>query len=61
MFSIIKQNDNVSPYIIEYIADTPEDIKKLPTTIANPGSTCLVASDSSVYILNNKREWVKLG
>ena len=61
MISIIKQNDNISPYIIEYIADTPDDIKRLSTTIANPGSTCLVASDSSVYILNNQRKWVKLG
>lgn len=61
MYSIIKQSDNISPYVIEYVADTEADVKNLPTKGANPGSTCIVADTASVYILNNAREWVKLG
>lgn len=61
--SVIKSSDNISPYIVEYLVDTEADIDQLPTDgrQAWPGSTCLVAENSSVYILNNKNEWVKLG
>ena len=59
MFALVKNQDNTQPYVAELIADTPDDIAKLPTHY-NPGSTVIVASDSSVYILNTQHEWVKL-
>lgn len=60
MISIIKQNDNISAYVTEFVADTEADIEKLPTHAVAPGSTCIVAETSNVYILNTKHEWVKL-
>lgn len=59
MINIIKQNDNIASYIVEYIADTEEDIKDLPKN-SFPGSTCIVAETGNVYILNSKKEWIKL-
>jgi hypothetical protein len=59
MTSIIKQNDKTSTYVVQYIADTEEDVKDLPTNVY-PGSTCIVASSANVYIFNNNKEWVKL-
>lgn len=62
MFSILKQSDNISPYIIEYVADTEADIASLPTDgRAKPGSVCIVTENSTVYMLNNQNAWVKLG
>ena len=61
MFSIIKQSDNISPYVIEFVADTEADVEQLPTISAFPGSTCIVTENASVYILNNEKNWVKLG
>jgi len=62
MISILKQSDNISPYIIEYVADTEADINLLPTDgkAAKPGSVCIVTGNSTVYMLNNLNTWVKL-
>lgn len=60
MYSVIKQNDNISAYVTEFIVDTEADIATLPTKDVFPGSTCIVAETSNVYILNSKKEWVKL-
>lgn len=60
MYNVIKQNDNISAYVTEFVADTVNDIQTLPTDVY-PGSTCIVASDASVYILNASRQWIKLG
>lgn len=42
-----------------YMCDTPSDIGNLPTTVS-PGSTCLVLSNSAVYILNSTGEWKEI-
>lgn len=59
MYSVIKQNDNISAYVTEYVADTDADISSLPTTVY-PGSVCIITSTSNVYMLNNNKEWVLL-
>mgnify|MGYP001625504080 CR=1 FL=1 len=59
MYNIIKQNDNISAYVTEFVADSADDIQDLPQNVY-PGSTCTVTETSDVYMLNNKREWVKL-
>ena len=61
-YTVIKQSDNISPYIVEYIVDTEADIASLPTDgkQAWPRSSCLVANTTKVYVLNNSNQWVKL-
>ena len=44
--------------IHQYLIDTEEDIKHLPSE--EIGSSAIVADTSDVFILNNKKEWVKL-
>lgn len=63
MISMYKQNDNISAYVSDFVCDTEADITSLPTkpNKVYPGSTCLVASTSEVYVLNASYEWVKLG
>ena len=61
-YTVIKQSDNISPYIVEYIVDTEADIASLPTDgkQAWPGSSCLVANTSNVYVLHNSTQWLQL-
>lgn len=59
MFSATKTGDKQAPYVVELVADSDDDIADLPTYYA-PGSTCIVVSSSSVYILNNDNEWKML-
>ena len=33
MFRIYKQNDNIQPYVTEYVADTIADVNELPTDV----------------------------
>ncbi|MBO7079698.1 MAG: hypothetical protein J6W64_07825 [Bacilli bacterium] len=63
MYSIYKKNDNISAYVSEFVCDTVADIATLPTDKRSvyPGSTCLVAATSEVYVLNASFQWVKLG
>ena len=62
MINVIKQNEHVSVYVTEFVADTEDDIKDLPTDPKEvyPGSTCIVVATSNVYMLNNNKEWIKL-
>lgn len=60
MFKVTKQNDNTMTYVTELIADTEADVSTIPTTDMAPGSTCIVAASSNVYILNTNKEWVQL-
>lgn len=60
MVNIMKQNNAVQANINEYVADTPDDIKDLPTKKIQPGSICIVVSTSQVYMLNGEKEWVEL-
>ena len=55
MYRLYKQNDDISAYVCEFVADSAEDIKNLPKT-AYPGSTCLITSTSDVYILNAQKQ-----
>lgn len=59
MYRIMKQNDDVSAYVMEFVADTPDDIKDLPS-YAYPGSVCIVTSNSAVYMLNASKIWVEI-
>lgn len=43
----------------EFVCDESSDISQLPVDLV-PGSLAFVIGDSSVYMLNNQREWVAL-
>lgn len=58
-YRVYKQNDNISAYVTEFVADTEADIANLPTTVY-PGSTCIVAENAKVFILNASKQWVEL-
>ena len=42
----------------QYMVDETADINSLPKD--EPGSVAIVAATSDVYILNNKKQWIKL-
>lgn len=60
MYNVMQQNSHITAYVTQFIADTEADIADLPTDEVSPGSTCIVAATSTVYILNNQGEWVAL-
>ena len=60
MYNIKQQGDTVQNGIIEYVADTRDDIKTLPANLGQQGSTCLVIEDSSVWILDSDKVWHEL-
>lgn len=59
-FSLVKQNDDIQAYVKEYIATNEEDLDSIPLEYTYPGSTCLIAKSSKVYILTPEKEWVEL-
>lgn len=60
-YSIISQGDHKTAYLKEFVVDTIEDIKDLPTFPNTAiGSNCLVIGTSDVFMLGNDNEWYKL-
>ena len=59
MFSIASNSNKIAYGTINYIVDTIADIEKLPTNIA-VGSEAFVTANSTKYILNNQKQWVKV-
>lgn len=60
MVNIIKQNDNVSAYVKEYVVDYESDIEDISLGNTYPGSTCICIENSEVYMLNGEKKWKKL-
>ena len=60
MYRLYKQNDDTQAYVTEFVADTDNDVKDLPTSVY-PGSVCIVAASTNVYILNASKQWALLG
>ena len=59
MLNLYSQNGDIQYNIREYVVDTLDDIKSLPTHAAM-GSTAIVISTSEVFMLNGEKEWVKM-
>lgn len=59
MVGITKQNGQPTYNLMEYVVDTEDDIKSLPREVAM-GSTTFVINTGEVYMLNGKKEWVKI-
>ena len=61
MATIISQGDNKTAYVTEFLVDTPAEVASLPGLgSCAPGSTCLVAETSELYILKNDGTWKAL-
>lgn len=71
MISTLRQGGNYlvddSGVYTEYVCDTIADVANLPTgknaqniDRPRPGSTAVITSAGSVYVLSNEREWVVL-
>lgn len=57
----IRANSNKLAYGVKrYTLDTIEDLKRLNISSAYPGSTAFIIETSTRYMLNNKRQWVKI-
>lgn len=59
MINILSSGGKVSYNVNEYICDTADDIKDLPTG-CSVGSTAFVITTKDVYMLNSSKEWVKI-
>lgn len=61
MYSIIQENGKSYNGYTEYVVDTADEIKELPTEDIAVGSVCLVINNSQIYMLNHAREWKLFG
>lgn len=59
MVGIMKTNGHVTYNLKEFVVDSETDIALLPLECAM-GSTAFVIETGDVYMLNGKREWVKI-
>ena len=59
MFTILSNSGKPADYITEYLLDTAADVANLPTSGA-PGSKAFVIADSTYYMLNHAKTWVKV-
>lgn len=59
MFKAIKESGKVKYNVTEFVCDTIEDIKDLPTTV-EVGSTAIVTKGPHLFMLNNKKEWEEI-
>lgn len=57
MYHIIKSADRSAPYVTELVADTDADVQNIPVDLYDPGTTCIVIENSTVYMLNTQKEW----
>lgn len=59
MINVLSANGKVTYNVYEFICDTEDDIENLSKNCA-AGSTAFVIETKDVYMLNSKREWVKI-
>jgi hypothetical protein len=59
LFNIYSNSNKISYGIKKYIVDTIKEISNLPANII-PGSSAFIIEDSSTYILNNQKQWIKI-
>lgn len=59
MYRLYANDDNITYGIKKFIVDNDNDIDKLPTS-GTPGSSALVLSSSTIYILNTQQHWIKM-
>ena len=60
MYTIRANSNRVAYGVKRYTLDTIEDLKRLNISSAYPGSTAFIIQTSTRYMLNNKRQWIKV-
>ena len=59
MYSLVSNRGIYNIALKEYIVDFETDISEVPTD-APAGSTCFVIDNSVTYMLNHRKQWVKV-
>lgn len=59
MIARTNQSGHTAYGLCEFVIDTPADLENLPIDVPM-GSTALVISNSSVYMLNGQGEWKEI-
>lgn len=59
-YGILKQNGQDMYNIKEFIVDTYDSLATIEVRNIGPGSTCFVIDTSEYYMLNTKKQWVKV-
>lgn len=59
MIGIMKNSGHVTYGLKEYVVDSEDDVKLLPLD-GVMGSSAFVIETGEVYMLNGKKEWVKI-
>lgn len=59
MFSLIRYKNMQNTVFRKYLADSVSDIAELPINVA-VGSTVFVIENSTRYMLNHQKQWVKI-
>ena len=58
MYSIYRQDGDISYGVKQFILDNPSDLNSLPSKKCHPGSLAFIISTSEYYMLNNEKEWI---
>lgn len=56
-FTKIFQNNRYQTHYVKFVADTPEDVKKLRISQLSMGSEVYVISEKKTYILGSNQTW----
>lgn len=59
MFTLVQYRNMYNAAIEQYVVDTPMDIETLPTDGA-AGSKAFVIENSTYYMLNHEKKWIKV-
>lgn len=59
-YGILKQNGQNAYNIKEFMVDETANIESIELRSVAPGSTCFVIDTSEYYMLNTKKEWIKV-
>jgi hypothetical protein len=59
MYSLISRKGIYNKALQEYIVDFETDIAEVPTDAA-AGSKCFVIENSTTYMLNHQKQWIKV-
>ena len=58
-YALYANDDNIVYGVKKFVVDKEEDIKELPISIT-PGSSALILSSSTFYVLGNMHQWIKI-
>ena len=61
MINLYKQDGEILYGIKEFLLDSEDDVKDLPTKKIHVGSMAMVIPTGSIYVLNGLSEWVEMG